>query len=371
MSKLFISTFKLCWNPGSTQYEIVECNRMKKVFTCLFQLNLVWKLFLDIKDATTTVQQSGSNILSYILFSNTIAFCSVPICQFYYNWRNKSAVNNVAQVLQNSYCLRGMKTRGYFGEIIMYFLWLASLMTAMTWYFFQQFEASFLNFTQLLENSASSLPRYFPDCVINHGGLKLVGQIYVIALHFYSVLCFLIADIIGVPIFAISYVLTQEFLALLNAEGKELSSDEFLKLYESYKEVQRIKNVYISWWTFVLYVGSMTFYSLYIRHCIDSLGLTGQDVDFFLRFSILLFIFDLIVVFKIPADICISCKKLTKLLRGHLLLDMPIYKLRIILEDIHNGVHGNSCGRFLQITPAACGILVKNILTISMIILQT
>ncbi|CAG7732452.1 unnamed protein product, partial [Allacma fusca] len=64
------------------------------------------------------------------------------------------------------------------------------------------------------------------------------------------------------------------------------------------------------------------------------------------------------------------CKRIKKFLRGQVLLEIPIYKLRIILEDISNGVHGNSCGRFLRITPACFGRYVGNVVTFSMLILQ-
>ncbi|CAG7732636.1 unnamed protein product [Allacma fusca] len=210
-----------------------------------------------------------------------------------------------------------MNTRGCSAIITTYLLWKLPILTATIWFSLLLFEASFLDFGLILENSAHLLAGYFPDFVMSHPGLKYFCQLLVIFIHIYAVMFSFLADFIGVPIFVCSYLITQEFLFRLQIEGNTLTADEFLRLYESFKEVQREKNIYFSWWTFMIYIISTTFYSLHARECVDSLGLTGEDVDFFTRFSMLMFIIDLIVLYKVPADVCISCNKITKLLKDY------------------------------------------------------
>ncbi|CAG7825621.1 unnamed protein product [Allacma fusca] len=206
---------------------------------------------------------------------------------------------------------------------------------------------------------------------MNLVGLKFAGQIYVIFMQIYSTVFIFLSDLIGVPIHSISYLITKEFMLLIKAEGDNLTSAELLKLYESFKEVQRTKNVYFSWWALMSFMASISFYSLSSRICIDSLGLTGQNVDIYIRYSFLTSIFDFIVAYKAPADVCILCGKITKILRGSLLLEIPIYKLRLILKDISDGVNGSCSGHFLFLTPAVTGRLACQILTFSMLIIKS
>ncbi|CAG7724592.1 unnamed protein product [Allacma fusca] len=315
--------------------------------------------------------ESGANIPALISLANTVSLYSVSGYQFYYNWVNRTAVIRFVHELQRNYCLRKMSTNGRSGIIKAYFLWKLGMLTALMWLSVAPFEAPVWDFKLIWENSVALIPRYFPTFVMNHAGLKLLGQMYVIIVQVYSSIFIFISDVLGVPVFACSYLITKEFLLLIKAEGDDLTSKEFLKLYESFKEVQRTKNVYFSGWTLMIYIACISFFSLSSREYIDSLGLTGQDVDIYFRFSMLFFIFDLVVMYKAPADVCILCKRMTKILRGNLLLEIPIYKLRVILKDISDGVHGGCSGHFLRITPAVCGNLASQILTFSMLMIQT
>ncbi|CAG7715948.1 unnamed protein product, partial [Allacma fusca] len=297
-------------------------------------------MFVDIKDATHSVRGSEANILSFINLGNTITLYFVSWCQLYYNWVDATPVIHFVRELQHNYCLREMSTSGRSGVIMAYVLWISCILLIVLVYSLDPFAAPDWELERILENSATAVPRYFPTYVMNHPGLKYVCQFSVILIQFYAVMFVFMGDIIGIPMYIFTYVITMEF---------------FLKLYESFKEVQYAKNVYFSGWILMIYIMNISFYSLHTRESIDSLGLTGQDVDAFTRFSRIIFIFELTVLHKAPADVCILCKKLLKILRGNLLLDIPIYKLHLILGDISDGVQGISSGRFLRITPAACG----------------
>ncbi|CAG7718504.1 unnamed protein product [Allacma fusca] len=354
-STVCVSSFKLRWNESYNQYEVIRCSLLQNVLVFLMQINLCWKIYLDIRAEIYTTMESGANIPALISLANTISLYSVSGYQFYYNWVNRTAVIRFVHQLQHNYCLRKMSTNGRSGIIKAYFLWKLCILATIMWFSVLPFEAPVWDFKLILENSVALIPRYFPTFVMNHAGLKLFGQMYVIIVQVYSSLFILLADVIGVPVFTFSYLITKEFLLLIKAKGDALTSKEFLKLYESFKEVQRTKNVYFSGWTLMSYSACISFFSLYSREYIDSLGLTGQDVDIYSRFSMIVFIFDLIVIYKAPADVCILCKRMTKILRGNLLLQIPIYKLRLILKDISDGVHGSCSGHFLRITPAVCG----------------
>ncbi|CAG7825622.1 unnamed protein product [Allacma fusca] len=109
-SSIGISTFKLRWNERHYQYEVVGCSRLKKILIFLIQLTFCWKMFLDIKDAISATRASGANILAFSALANNIILYSLSICQFYYNWVNRTAVVRFVHELQHSYCLRRMGT---------------------------------------------------------------------------------------------------------------------------------------------------------------------------------------------------------------------------------------------------------------------
>ncbi|CAG7831173.1 unnamed protein product [Allacma fusca] len=221
-----ISTFKLRWNERGNQYEVVGCSLVKKTLLLLIQITLCWKMCMDIKDATSSTRASGANILAFIALANNISLYSLSICQFYYNWVNRAAVISFVHELQHNYCLRKLSTTGRGGILSIYFLWKISLLVALLRYVTLLFGAPFWELKLILENSAAFVPLYFPSFVLNHAGLKFAGQIYVIFLQMYSIVFIFLADVIGVPVFTFSYLITKEFMLLIKAEGDNLTSKE-------------------------------------------------------------------------------------------------------------------------------------------------
>ncbi|CAG7718101.1 unnamed protein product, partial [Allacma fusca] len=137
--------------------------------------------------------------------------------------------------------------------------------------------------------------------------LKYLGQIFIIFIYVYCVTFIFLTDIYGIPVNLISNLITNEFMAsLARAEEETLTTEEFLKLYESYKEVQQARNKFFSFWTLMIFIVCITFYSVHVREIIDALGLTGLDVDLITRVSIAVGVYNGIMLFQMSADVCIK-----------------------------------------------------------------
>ncbi|CAG7723022.1 unnamed protein product, partial [Allacma fusca] len=56
------------------------------------------------------------------------------------------------------------------------------------------------------------------------------------------------------------------------------------------------------------------------------------------------------------AKTSIKCEDIRKIFKGKLLLEIPTYQLRLILEDIENGAHCVGYNRLLIFTPGVVGM---------------
>ncbi|CAG7725696.1 unnamed protein product [Allacma fusca] len=123
-------------------------------------------------------------------------------------------------------------------------------------------------------------------------------------------------------------------------------------------------------YNFIFVLINISWASLHMRGMIDSMGLTGQNVDIVTRTAMSFFVLQMIVFYRMSAKACVLCRQMRKILSGELLLELPEFQLRVILNDISFGIHGTNLGMFMSLTPGCVGMILEYILTYSMLCIQ-
>ncbi|CAG7729323.1 unnamed protein product, partial [Allacma fusca] len=337
------------------------------------QVNLCWRIYLELDAALDSLKASSANIITYLNSGNKIVISFLSISFLYFNWVSQDRVQSYVEQLQNSICLpKAGNSRRNIIIMLIYMVCSSFLCLAALWWYFITFEADIFNFQLLFENSMSHylFKPVLPQWVADKAWLKLFCQFYIIFTEFHYVVYVHLSDMSILTNSYFGYLISKEFVDVI-CQDKNLTAQEFLRFYQSFKKVQHCRNKYYSLFTVVTFFCTVLYYSLQSREMIDSTGMTGQEMDLATRICLWVYICDAVVYYALSTKNCIKCKKIRKIFKGKLLMEFPLYQLRLVLEDIQNGIHCVGYSRLLIFTPGMVGMMVQNVMTFSIIRIQS
>ncbi|CAG7730217.1 unnamed protein product [Allacma fusca] len=305
---------------------------------------------------------------------NQIAICFISISFPYFNWVSKDRVHAYTEQLQSSICLpKAGNSRRNVTIMLTCMVWSSVLCLAGFRWFFMTFGADIFDFQLLFENSMGHylFATVFPQWVGDNSWLKPLCQCYIIMTEFYYVIYIHLADWSNVTNSYFGFLITKEFVDVV-CHDENLTAQEFLKFYTSFKKVQRCRNKHYSLFIVTIFIVTISYYSVHFTELIDSTGITGQEMNIATRISLLVYIFDVSLFFAMSAktSIKLTCEDIRKIFKGKLLLEIPTYQLRLILEDIQNGAHCVRYNHLLIFTPGVVGMIVQNVATFAILIIQ-
>ncbi|CAG7716494.1 unnamed protein product, partial [Allacma fusca] len=334
------------------------CHRIQKFLVHLLQLNLCWRIGIELLDVIHTLRTADATFVFYMDTGSRLLIALNSSAQLFFNWRRVGTIENYGHQLQETLCFQrsvSNKPMIFFGYVAFILVEIYSIL----WWFFATMQTRFLDFLEAFKNSTKFFSLYcFPKWVSNYSSAVTACSVYAMITELnYTIYIFILeTNIFASPVFG--YLYTKEFMACLT-HATRLTHKEFYKLYEDFKRLQHSKNQFNMVYNFIFVLTNVSWTSLHMRGMIDSMGLTGQNVDTVTRIAMSFFILQIILFYRMSAKACILCRQMRKILSGKLLLELPEFQLRVILNDISFGIHGTNLGRFVSLTPDSVGMVIN------------